>query len=260
MAAEAFVRSAPEDLPETADLVITRIELEHRNGISRLLIDFIPYAPGLLPLPALAVPVPGGKPLELSGLSAAVASILGPQEAALSGPAPPLATPGTGVIIYGTSAGVLLVLFLAIGLSVWGRRNFASLWARFKRRRLLRIMAKFLRRLDTESLGAKDKSPAEFLSILSLQFREFLSLFTGTDCRPLTAGEFSRLPFYPEFLCPFFRRCDRLRFSGKEIEQSDFKAALEEIRSFIGMLMLAEKEAQETREEEGAAQRPGALP
>jgi hypothetical protein len=240
IAAEPFVRSAPEELPETADLVITRIELERWNGNARLSIDFIPYAPGILSLPALAIPVPGGNTLELAGLTAAVASVLAPREAALSAPAPPLSAPGTGVIIYGTSAGILLVLFLAIGITVWSRRNFASLWERFRRRRLLRTMARFLRRMDAESLSGKNKSPAEFFSLLSGQFREFLSFFTGTDCRPLTAGEFLSFPFYPELLCAFFRRCDRIRFSGGGIERRDLAAALGEVRSFVNMLVKAE--------------------
>ncbi|MDR2076663.1 MAG: hypothetical protein LBP61_07010, partial [Desulfovibrio sp.] len=124
-AAEAFVRSAAGELPEAADVVITRIELENRNGSPRLFIDFIPYAPGVLSLPALVIPVPGGKTLELSGLKAAAASVLAPHETALSAPALPLSAPGTGLIIYGTAAGILCVLFLGLGLSVWGRRNFA---------------------------------------------------------------------------------------------------------------------------------------
>jgi hypothetical protein len=242
MSAETFVRSAPGELPETADLAITRIELENRNGSPRLFVDFIPYAPGLLSLPALIIPIPGGKTLELSGLKAATASILAPHETALSAPALPLSAPGTGLIIYGTAAGILLVLFLCLGLSVWGRRNFASFRERFRRRRLLRIMARFLRRLDAESLSGTTKSPGEFLSILSGQFREFLSLFTGTDYRPLTAGELLTLPFYPEFLCAFFRRCDNIRFSGGGIERGDLATALEELRSFIGILARAEVE------------------
>lgn len=238
--AETFVRSAPGELPKTGDLTITRIELERLNGDLRLIIDFIPYAPGILLLPSLAIPVSGGRTLELSGLKAAVTSILGPHEASLSAPAPPLSAPGTGLIIYGTAAGILFVLFLIIGLTFWGKRNFAFFWERFRRRRLLRIMVRFLKRLDAESLSGKNKSPAEFLSVLSGQFREFLSLFTETDCRPLTAGEFLGLPFYPDFLCAFFRRCDILRFSGRGIELSDLAAAQEEVRSFVEILIKAE--------------------
>jgi hypothetical protein len=253
-AAEAFVRSAPGDLPEAPDVVITRIELENRDGSPRLFVDFIPYAPGVLSLPALKIAIPGGEPLELSGLKAAAASVLAPQETALSAPAPPLSAPGTGLIIYGTAAGILLVLFSGLGLSVWGRRNFAFFWERFKRRRLLRIMARFLRRLDAESLAGTTKSPGEFLAILSGQVREFLSLFTGTDCRPLTAGEFLNFPFYPDFLCAFFRRCDRLRFSGGGIARSDLAAAVEEVRSFIGILVQAE--AERPRAAAGAGEAP----
>jgi hypothetical protein len=103
-------------------------------------------------------------------------------------------------------------------------------------------MMRFLRRLDAESLASKTKSSGEFLAILSRQFREFLSLFTGTDYRPLTAGEFLNLSFHPDFLCAFFRRCDRLRFSGGGIERRDLTAAVEDVRSFIGILVQAEAE------------------
>jgi hypothetical protein len=240
MGAEAFVRSA--DLPQVPDIVITRIELEHRNGNARFLIDFIPYAPGILPLPPLSSPVSGGEPLELTGLSAAIASILGPQEASLSDPAPPLAAPGTGVIIYGTAADILAFLFLCIGLTVWSRRNFRSFWESFRRRRLLRSMVHFLKRLKAEGLIDKNKNQGELLSLLSVEFREFLSLFTGINCRALTAGEFLGLSLYPVFLCAFFRRCDTLRFSGKTIEANDLQAVLAEVASFVETLIQVEKE------------------
>jgi hypothetical protein len=242
MGAQPFVHTDRDEVPGAADMVLSRIELEHRNGNARLSIDFIPYASGILLLPSLAIPVPGGEPLELKGLSVTVASILTPGEAALSNPAPPMAAPGTSLIIYGTAAGILFFLFLAIGVTVWGRRNFASLWETFRRQRLLRSMARFLRSLNAESLIDKKRTQGEFLSILSGEFREFLSLFTGINCRSLTAGEFLGLDFYSGFLCAFFRRCDTLRFSGRDIERKDFQAILEEVRSFIETLDRAEKE------------------
>jgi len=60
---EPFVLETPGKLPETPDLVIRRIELERRGAGARLLIDFIPYAPGNLAFP----------PLELYSLSGASA-------------------------------------------------------------------------------------------------------------------------------------------------------------------------------------------
>jgi hypothetical protein len=241
-AAEAFVRTASGELPETADLVITRIELENRNEPPRLLVDFIPYAPGVLSLPTLKIAVPGGEPLELPGLRVTAASILAPGETALSAPAPPLSVPGTGLIIYGTAAAILIVLFTCLGLSAWGKRIFAVFWERVKRRHLLRTMTRFLKHLDAESRAGKNKSPGEYLSILTEQFREFLSLFAGTDCRSLTAGEFLAFPLHGDFLCAFFRRCDRIRFGGGGIERRDMAAELEEVRSFIGILIQAETE------------------
>jgi hypothetical protein len=243
--AGAFVREAAEELPRAEDIVITRMELEHRNGNARLLIDFIPYAPGILPLPPLAIPVPGGD-LELTGLEAAIASILGPQEASLSNPAPPLAAPGAAVIMYGTAAGILAFLFLCAGVTVWLRRNFASVWEALRRRRLLRAMVRFLKRLSSECQADKNKNQGELLSLLSVEFREFLSLFTGINCRALTAGEFSGFAFYPVFLCAFFRRCDTLRFSGKPIEAQDLRAVLTELVSFIETLIRSEKERRKT--------------
>jgi hypothetical protein len=255
MAASPFVLSGGQAFPRTADLVINRIELEHRNGSARLLIDFIPYAPGILSLPALTVPVPGEAPLELTGLQALTASILAPGEAALSDPAPPLAAPGTGVIIYGSAACILLVFFLALGFTIWGRRNFGSLWERLRRRRLLRAMTRFLRGLDTES-SAEKRTQGEFLSILSGELREFLSLFTGINCRSLTAGEFLGFEFYPGLLCALFRRCDTLRFSGKSITREDLKAILAELRLFIEALEKAERER--AKEAAGTAGIPAA--
>ena len=260
---DPFVLETFGMLNESPDLVIRKIELERRGGSSRLLIDFIPYAPGLLSLPtldfySLAPNLAGAEKEEvkipsLTGLRVQVASILNPSQMTLSDPAPPLAAPGTSFLIYGFFILVLAVLFLGIGLSLWGRRHFSELWERFRRRRLVRLMAKFLRRLRQESNFEKDGNAGFYLSILSGEFREFLSLFTGVNCYSFSAEEFLEISLgYEEntvspmlnaaFLCGLFRSWDTLRFSGRLVEMSDLLHALSETDRFITALDKAERE------------------
>jgi len=149
-----FILDAQEKLPETPELLIRRLELERRSGGggTRLLIDFIPYAAGVLTLPDLEIlsQGEGTEPLVLSGLEIQVASILNPSQMSLSGPVAPIAVPGTGLLIYGTIIIFILLLCLGIGISLWGRRHFKDLLELFRRRRLIGAMAKFLRCLRQE--------------------------------------------------------------------------------------------------------------
>jgi len=253
-----------EPMPnEAPDLVITKIELERRAGNYRLLIDFIPYAPGLLYLPpidfySIAPNIKESEDEEtkippLAGLRVQVASILNPSQMTLSDPASPLAAPGTSFLIYGFFILVIALLFLGIGLSLWSRRHFAELWERFRRRRLINLMAKFLRRLRQESNYEKNGKAGYYLSILSGEFRQFLSLYTGVNCYSFSAEEFLELsleyeenPAFPmlraSFLCSLFKSWDTLRFSGRIIEMSDLLHAMSETDRFITALDKAERE------------------
>ena len=268
-----------EALPENPDLQIRRIELERRGGASRLLIDFIPYAPGVLSFPPLIfVPSavnldeaesPDSETLTLGGLEVHVASILTPSQMVLADPASPLSVPGTSLLVYGSLVIVLALFFLGIGCSLWGRHHFKELWERIRRRHLIRVMMKFLRHLRQDSCLEKNGNPAFFLSLLSGEFREFLSFFTGVNCRSFSAGEFHDLPLgyheagasagidpesecppspadsggkWPLFLCGLFRTWDDLRFSGKGIKMSDLFSALKETEKFIIALDRAERE------------------
>jgi hypothetical protein len=195
---EPFVREAPGELPEAGDLVINRIELEKRSGAPRLLIDFVPFAPGVLTLPDI---VPSKRLLSRSeletltirGLKMEVASILVPGDSFLSNLAPPLHAPGTSLVMYGGAAGIFLALFLGIGISFWGRRHFSELLERFRRRRLLGAMKRFLIRMGAQAALKKDNEAAGLFALLSGEFREFLTLFTGVNCRVLTPAEFGSL-------------------------------------------------------------------
>ena len=247
--AEPFIVDTPERLPQTPVLVIRRIELERRAGISRLLIDFIPFAPGTLPFPDIeffsqeedsswedtysAINIPA-----ITGLQVHVSSILTPSQMALSEPAPPLAVPGTSLLIYGTIVLILVVLFLGIGCSLWGSRHFWETWELIRRKFLILGLKKFIRYIKEESSVENDRNPAPYLSLLSGEFREFLSLFTGINCRSMTAGEFLRLPMEytglgPVYLSGLFQTWDTLRFSGRGMEMVDLTQAMSEIEEFL---------------------------
>jgi hypothetical protein len=269
--AEPFIRFSPDAENRAAsplDLVITRIELEQRAGNSalpaRLLIDFIPYAPGRLLFPAITIPA-SPEPLAVSGFSVTVASILKPQEASLAESAAPLAAPGTGLIIYGSSAAILVLLIVCICGALWGRRHFSYFREHFRRRRLLRTMERFLKHIKVESSAGGTGHQVELFSLLSGEFREFLSLFTGENCRVLTPGEFRHFTLFkmedmPEnlpdvlkgdYIADLFHRWELLRFSGSPVGQNDVLLAMEELRSFIGALFLAEHAAGKARARSG---------
>ncbi|AEF81919.1 hypothetical protein [Leadbettera azotonutricia] len=253
LAARAFAHTAPELLPKANDVLITRIELEQRNG-TRLLIDFIPYAPGIVAFPDIEIPSSAGEPLQVSGLEASVASILRPQEAALAEPAAPLTVPGTGLLVYGAASGILALVFLGIGGSIWGRKHFSAFRERWRRKRLLRVMDRFLRRLRVESEGGSIHRQMELFSLLSGEFREFLSIFTGVNCRILTPLEFRDVSLAArdsakgdsikgDYLCDLFRRWETLRFSGSKIAKGDLRKVLDELNEFILSLAKTEKAA-----------------
>ena len=251
-----FILEAPEKLPDTPELRIRRLELERRGGSSRLLIDFIPYAPGFLSLPGLEIIGSGedAEPLVFTGLEVQVASILDPSQMTLSEPASPLAVPGTSFLIYGTILILIFLLFLGLGISFWSRRHFGELWEHFRRRRLLKATLKFLRCLRQECSYEREGNEGYYLSLLSGEFREFLTLYSGINCRSLTPGEFLELPLSqtaltlgPVYLCLLFRTWDNLRFSGNGMEMADMFEALDEIERLILALEREEKERPYTK-------------
>jgi hypothetical protein len=260
------------------DLKINRIELEHRGGIPRLLIDFIAYAPGVLTLPPIEIPLSGA--LEASSAPSAsflpgyarftdlrltVASILDGETLVLSPPAPSLAVPGTALMIYGTVA-ALIVLTLGI---IGGRRRFGD-WLRrwgagWRRRRLIVLLRNMLRRFKRNLLRAGPglSGTGELLDRVSGEFRTFLSLFTGINCRAFTAGEFPGLSLLDppgegdprisgSTLGDLFRRWDALRFSGKDIAGEELLSVLDELLGFLSVLEEAERR-RDPRDASGSA-------
>lgn len=256
---EPLIVSKPEELPSAKDLLIHRIELERRGGNARLLIDFTAFAPGSLALPSLEIPALESIFLLSPGISIPIASILEGDSLVLSDPASPLTVPGTTILIYGTITFLCLALLLGIGLRLWGREAFKNWGVQYRRRKLIRFMGKVLQGLrnDLSADASGNIREAEALTRLSLEFRTFLSVFTGMPCHAMTAGEFITMPplTIPEyeletayqavlsgsFLCGIFRHCDTLRFSGTGIARRELFGIIDAIQKVIDTLNQIEK-------------------
>ena len=218
-------------IPSSPDIDIHHVALERRPGGSFLKIEFSAYTPGTLELPPFEI---RGK--IFSDLSIEISSILEPGEEGmvLSGPASPLAIPGTSILIYGSiSAGILLIM-LTIWVLFRGHTQMKGWLTAWKRRWLLITMMDLERRLR-KSL-AKETACREILDVLSTEFRNFLACFTGENCRAMTAAEIGRLGGSipdSEFLGKFFNRCDGIRFSGDEISGAETLAMLGDLKGFL---------------------------
>jgi hypothetical protein len=227
-------------LPRSGDLVINRVELERRGAAATLLVDFQAYVPGRVTLPPIEI-----ASHTFSGLEVTISSILPAERQGmiLSGPAEPLAAPGTAALIYGSVLGILLLLLALTLGSVWGRTRLRYFAERFKRRRVIRAMGRTLKRLRAASPGRDSEIP----EILSRDFRVFLGIFTGTNCQAMVPSEFLALDNLggaarPEAVADLFRRCDTLRFSGRDIGRDAALALLDEFKALAALLGAAEKD------------------
>ncbi|MDR2746662.1 MAG: hypothetical protein LBB77_04365 [Treponema sp.] len=257
--AASFSVAEPRLLPQSPELRLHRLEFDARRG--QLLIDFTAFAPGELELPPVKIPqLPG---FSLEGLRVSVASVLAPEASSrnggvlvLSGPEAPLAAPGTALLIYGSSSLMILILLLVLGMGIWGRPFLERLVEFRRRRRLIRLMG---------NIGAdlREKVPQgsyqQILGKLSVEFRAFLGYFfdreSGLDCRAMTAEEFKALPplfspveeekvrpVSPASLENFFRRLDRLRFSGETASGGEISALLDQVEGILRAMELGFRE------------------
>jgi hypothetical protein len=266
-----FIIDEPWQFPQTQDLKIHRLEFQRLRDSEQLLIDFTAFAPGIIRLPAFDLPQMPGLDLEMYSLS--IASILegetGLQDGSprrssevlvLSGPALPLAVPGTAFLIYGTASLIVLTLLIGLGLGIWGRPYLTDLLENYRRRRLVRYMGRTGRRLRE---GIAPGACGEVLRELSVEFRTFLGHFFDRneqgagvrDCRAMTAAEFLSVPpLFPEPVSGFsgspeppgpppawaelvsppalgnyFRLLDRLRYSGEPAGPRELAAAIDRL-------------------------------
>jgi len=214
------------------DIIIHHAAIERRPGGNFLIIDFSAYTPGNLELP----------PLEIAGeifgdIKIEISSILAADESAmvLSGPALPLAIPGTSLLIYGSMSAVILLALLGIGGLFWGRKRMKGWLAAWRRRRLIASMMRTEKRLRRAL--AKGAVRREILDSLSTEFRGFLARFTGENCRAMTAAEIAKLANMDGvFLGGFLSHCDTIRFSGDTINGSQALEVLGDLRRFLAGL------------------------
>jgi hypothetical protein len=234
--AAAFIRENPGVPASREEILVSRMELEYRNGAARLLIDFIPYVPGIIKLPPLEIPAVQGEALVVTGLEVQVASILNPSSMALSPNAPPMAAPGTSLLIYGSSASILLIL-LGIGGGVMGRKRLEKLLEGFRRRGLIRAMERALRRGKARlRRNPSFREQGELLAGLIGEFRKFLTLYTGINYHSLTPPEIGAFPGGAASLGSLFRRWDALRFSGHAPAEGEILSTLDEAEAFMAVL------------------------
>ena len=223
---------------KSADIEIRRALLERRPVGSRLTVEFTAYAPGVLELPPIVI---AGE--VFSGLKIEISSILesGASGKVLSGPAPPLAIPGTSLLVYGTVISILCFLSAAFWILFWGRARIKVWLAAWEKKRLLAGMMGIEKRLR-RTLARGDDTYRNILDALSWEFRDFLSRFTGERCHAMTASEFTNIEsrLNSEFLKDFFRRCDGIRFSGNDIIKNDAMSMFDDLKHFLAALKSAQ--------------------
>jgi len=223
--------------PQDENIDFRRIILERRLSGGRLLIEFTAFAPGVLNLPVFEI---DGE--SFSGLSVTVNSIIGGGSApVLSGPASSLAMPGTAFLLYGSLSIFVFLLLFTIWFFLKGRVFLHGLYKKYKRIMLFSSMKNAEKYLHKMLLKGADKRV--ILDGISIEFREFLCVFTGNNCLAMTAAEFERLPagqfLPPDFdfspLGEFFRICDELRFSGADADTRDILRLLGDLHNFLGV-------------------------
>jgi len=232
-----------DNFPLHENIDFHRIILEHHTGTNRLMIEFTAFVPGLLELPPIEI---GGG--YFSGLSFTVSSVIeGSPSLILSGPASSLAMPGTAIMFYGTISAVIIFILLTVWFFFKGRIFLKKWREKYKYWKLFNSMKLVEKRLYKNVFKGEDKRV--ILDKLSDQFRVFLSIMTGINCRSMTAGNFETPEFEmalnnrqimnslnPAQLGNFFSKCDELRFSGGNIDSQEIFSLLEFLRSFIGTM------------------------
>jgi len=235
-------------LPSDPNIDFHRVILEHRTTGSRLIIEFTPFASGVLSLPGIEI----GDDY-FFGLTVTVNSLIDVHaDPLLSAPASALAMPGTAAMLYGSMAVVVFVILLTLWFIFKGRAAIKNLRKKWKRLRLFKNMKTTEKRLYRALSKGVEKRVV--LDRLSNEFKAFLSILTENDCRAMTAREFIEFFFQlPKdlftaqedtayFLGSFFRKCDELRFSGSDIDVKSILHLLSELHLFTRALEKSEKD------------------
>ncbi|MCL1991726.1 MAG: hypothetical protein FWG66_02120, partial [Spirochaetes bacterium] len=225
--ADIVLASGDDGLPYHSYIDFHRVALEFRASGSVLIVEFAAFNTGLLFLPAIEL---GGHVFH--GLSVEVASVLAGDALGLvlSNPALPLLMPGTALLVFGSLGLLALACTVAFLLVVHGP-GLAGRWsADWKRRRKIAVMRSVAKRL--QKVLAKNGRARDALDALAFEFRSFLSVFYGENCRAMTAGEIEKA-LSSGFLGGFFRRADELRFRGGGVGKDDVLALFADLRIFL---------------------------
>jgi len=235
-------------LPSDPNIDFHRVILERRITGSRLIVEFTPFAAGVLTLPGIEI---GDE--YFFGLTVTVNSLIDLRsDPVLSASAPALAIPGTAAMLYCSMAGIVIFILLGFWFIFRGRAVISKMRKKWKRLRIFKSMKNTEKRLyKALSKGAEKR---EVLDNLSNEFKAFLSILTEKDCRAMTAREFIEFFFQlPKdlfaaqedtayFLGSFFRKCDELRFSGSDIDVKAIFHLLSELHLFTCSLEKSEKD------------------
>jgi len=222
-------------LPTSDSIDFHKITLERRTVGSRLMIEFTAFVPGILEFPVIEI---GGEYFD--GLQITVHSLINSRVApVLSGAASSLAMPGTAAMLYGVMAALAIVILGVIWFFYRGRTVLYRLKEKWRYYRLFASMRKNQKSLCRLINKGVDKRV--ILDLLSEQFREFLSLYTGENCRSMTAQEFENEPIPLKY---FFSKCDEMRFSGGTTNTEDILAMLDDLRKFLILMEETRKESQ----------------
>ncbi len=240
-------------LPQSADIVINRAEIDTKTGVPRLLVDFQAYAPGVMEFPPLNI---GG--YEFSGLTVTVASILEAEgDRVLSEAAPSMNVPGTLAFVYGSIIGIVFCLLIVLVFYFKGIPRLKKMGILRRRRHTLRILRRSLNTMRT-SVAKNNVSCSDALSKVSQSFRKFLSFFIEMNCFTMVPKEFLLLPKmirqsglkggeiyiikHVEILYRIFKCCDELRFSGNVLERENVLKVLDTINRFAADFESYEKD------------------
>jgi len=270
---DIIISPGQDNMPFCPNIDFHRIVLEQHVTGSRLIIEFTAFVPGTLELPVIEI---GDK--HFAELTVTVNSIIDEKiQPHLSEAASALAIPGTALLLYGSLAVIIFILLLTFLFLIKGRKIIKQLMEKWRLLRLFKSMRKIEKQLHEEILQGNNKRI--ILDRLSDEFRTFLSYITGINCRVITAADFNNIPLlltipdnahnatkFPaqetpdsakpqnsraadsSFLSGFFRNCDTLRFSGEEISSRELLKLLDDVKQFVDLMELQQKNKQKEKQ------------
>jgi hypothetical protein len=224
----------PLSLPTQNWVLIRDVQVRHDPPFERVTIKFVPFAPGVKPLPTLVL-----GDISLDGVLVSTNSLLAKDDPAdLSPPRDQLLLPHTEIFVF-----LAFLVIIVLPLAVWRSSKPVAalvhlLWKRSDRHRAWRQLTKDLRRLQTRALALKGP---EFYTQFSILVRTYLGSRFDRDFRTLTAAEVRVLlqPLPPAWTAEWVRlvhRADVVRFDAQDPPEKEKLEDLEALRREVGHL------------------------